>query len=80
MVKNVQRSLVEPSQQDQQGLSFWRVACSILASFFGVQSSKNRNRDFKYGKARDFILVGVLMTGLWYGAIYLGVTILLSNR
>jgi hypothetical protein len=63
-----------------EGLSFRQMVGSVLASFFGVQSSKNRNRDFGQGKAKDFILVGILMTSVWYGAIYLVVTVLLSNR
>ncbi len=63
-----------------EGLSFRQMTGSVLASFFGVQSSKNRDRDFKQGKARDFILVGVLMTSVWYGAIYFVVTVVLGSR
>jgi hypothetical protein len=59
--------------------SFFQMVGSILASFFGVQSSKNRTRDFTYGKARNFIMVGILMTVVWYGAIYGVVKLLLSN-
>lgn len=35
---------------------------SVAAAFFGVQSSANRVRDFKYGKASHFIIIGLLMT------------------
>lgn len=66
-------------ENDEKQLSFFQMAGSVLASFFGVQSSKNRNRDFKYGKARNFILVGIFMTIVWYGAIYGVVRLLLSN-
>lgn len=51
---------------------------SVLASFFGVQSSKNRERDFKKGKAKHFIMVGIFMTFVWYGTIYLIVHVLLN--
>jgi cytochrome b561 len=37
---------------------FWSVA----ASFFGVQSSRARERDFKHGRAGVFIAVGLAMT------------------
>ncbi len=43
-------------------LTIWQVLGSVLASFFGVQSSRNRARDFTSGKARDFILVGFILT------------------
>lgn len=35
---------------------------SVLASFFGVQSSKNRKRDFTAGSPRRFILLGIGFT------------------
>jgi len=33
---------------------------SVGAAFFGVQSEKNRERDFKHGKLSHFIIVGVV--------------------
>lgn len=35
---------------------------SVAASFFGVQSSKNRQRDFTHGRASHFIAVGLVAT------------------
>lgn len=55
------------------------MVSSILASFFGVQSGKNRERDFALGKARPFILVGILMTIVWYGTISLIVHFVLNR-
>ena len=43
-------------------LSIWQVVGSVLASFFGVQNSRNRKRDFQLGKPKHFIAVGVVMT------------------
>ena len=54
-----------------------QVIGSILASFYGVQSSKNRKRDFQFGKAKTFIAAGILMTAVWYFVIYLVVTLVL---
>jgi hypothetical protein len=42
--------------------TIWQTFASVSASFFGVQSSKNRERDFKHGKASHFIVIGILMT------------------
>ena len=42
--------------------SLLQVIASVAASFFGVQSSKNRERDFKQGKATHFIAIGIVLT------------------
>lgn len=59
------------SVETRQSLTFLQMVGSILASFFGVQSAERRERDFALGKPLAFILVGVLMTAVWYGAIAL---------
>ncbi len=33
---------------------------SVAAAFFGVQSNKNRERDFSQGKLSHFIVVGLI--------------------
>ncbi|MEE4192511.1 MAG: DUF2970 domain-containing protein [Halieaceae bacterium] len=71
--------LQEEDQESKPGLSLLQTVGSICASFFGVQSSRNRKRDFASGKARQFIIVGIAMTALWYGAIYFVVTIVLDK-
>lgn len=38
------------------------VIKSVLASFFGVQSDKNRQRDFQQGSPAQFIIVGLVLT------------------
>ncbi len=43
-------------------LSFWQVLGSTLAAAFGVQSSRNRERDFSRGRASHFIAMGILFT------------------
>ena len=63
----------------EKPLGFFQMVGSVLAAFFGVQSSKNKERDFKRGKASQFIAVGILMTAVWYGAIYLLVNMVLNK-
>lgn len=46
------------------------IVLSVLASFFGVQSGRNRERDFQHGNPIHFIAVGigltvVLILGIW---------------
>jgi hypothetical protein len=56
-----------------------QVIASVLASFFGVQSSKNRERDFKHGKAAHFIVVGLLATATFVGLVLLLVRLALRQ-
>nr|WP_084567031.1 DUF2970 domain-containing protein [Congregibacter litoralis] len=57
-----------------------QVLSSVLAAGLGVQSSKNRERDFKQGRAGTFIVAGLLFTALFIGTVYTVVTLVLSNR
>ena len=41
-----------------------QVFVSVAWSFFGVQNSRNRRRDFPYGKPWQFIVLGVVMTAI----------------
>lgn len=45
--------------------SVLQVVGSVLSAFFGVQSEKNRERDFGRGNALVFIAVGVILTLLF---------------
>ncbi len=49
-------------QDEPEGLSFWQVLGSTLAAAIGVQSQKNRERDFTRGKASHFIYMGIAFT------------------
>ncbi|GAB3681664.1 DUF2970 domain-containing protein [Salinisphaera aquimarina] len=49
--------------------TLWQTWMSVLAAFFGVQSSANRERDFTRGKASHFILLGLLATALFVGVL-----------
>ena len=42
--------------------TLWQVLHSVLAAAFGVQSAKNRSRDFTHGKPGQFLILGLLFT------------------
>ncbi|NQX88882.1 MAG: DUF2970 domain-containing protein [Halioglobus sp.] len=44
---------------------------SVLAAGLGVQSSKNRERDFKQGRVGAFIITGILFSLLLIGVLTL---------
>lgn len=51
----------KPQQKDEEvGITFAQLLKSTIAAFIGVQSSKNRERDFKHGKVSHFIAIGLL--------------------
>jgi hypothetical protein len=52
------------------GQSLVRVAGSVLASMFGVQSSRKHEEDFGHGKASTYIAVGLIATLLFVLAVW----------
>lgn len=50
--------------------SLWQVIMSVLAAMFGVQSDSNRKRDFTYGNAWLFIVVGIILSVLLVLILY----------
>ena len=61
---------MEKQAETNQQPTLWEVVKSVLASFFGVQSNKNRERDFEHGKPIHFIVVGFLLTVLFIFLIW----------
>lgn len=45
--------------------SFAALVLSTLAAAFGVQSNKNRERDFQHSSIVPFVVAGVLFTALF---------------
>lgn len=63
----------------RQGTSFWNVVQSVGAAMIGVQSRKNRERDFTQGKPVHFLIGGVIGTLLFLVAVWLLVQYLLAT-
>lgn len=61
--------MVNESRAEEK-VGFLDVVKSVLAAFFGVQSGRNRERDFQHGKPGHFILVGVMATVLFVLLVY----------
>ena len=55
---------------ENKKLNIFQVFASVVASFFGVQSNEKRARDFTQGRARDFIIVGVVLTVLFILVVF----------
>ncbi|MBM4227137.1 MAG: DUF2970 domain-containing protein [Gammaproteobacteria bacterium] len=51
-------------------LSILQVAQSVIAASIGVQSNRNRERDFRQGSAKTFIIAGLIGTLLFILTVY----------
>ena len=47
----------------------YRIIQSALAAAIGVQSKKNRERDFQEGNAGTFIAAGIIFTALFIATV-----------
>ncbi len=56
-----------------------QVIGSVFAAGLGVQSSKNRERDFKQGNFKVFVITGIVFTMLFIGALFAAVKIVLNS-
>lgn len=65
-------------EQDAEKIPFWRILLSVIQASFGVQSSRNRERDFTQGKLLPFIIAALLFTAVFVLAVMLAVKFALA--
>jgi len=67
------------NQEDkqEQPLRFIELLQSVLAAAFGVQSGKNRSRDFSRGKPGQFIAIGIMFTAFFVLLLFVIVKVVL---
>lgn len=70
---------VDAESSERAGTSFFAVMQSVGAAMIGVQSSKNKERDFTQGKPIHFIVGGLLGTLIFLLVIWLLVKYLLAT-
>jgi len=68
-------------QDEDKGTSLkpLHVVSSVFAAGLGVQSSKNRERDFKQGRFGVFIAAGIIFTLLFIGTVVTVVQLVLKG-
>lgn len=74
-----QESQDESGEETRKRLKPRHVISSVFAAGLGVQSSRNRERDFTEGSAGTFIVAGLIFTALFIGGVYLLVQIVLKS-
>jgi hypothetical protein len=78
MKEDDQQQTDEADKKDRS-LNPFQVIGSVFAAGLGVQSSKNRERDFKQGKFGIFLAAGFIFTLLFIGTVYTVVQLVLKN-
>ena len=66
-------------EEKKQKPSFGQVVLSTLAAAIGVQSNKNRERDFKGGSIKAYVAAGLIFTALFVLTLVLVVKTVLGN-
>jgi len=72
-------SLTTNESNDEKKPSFWQIVFSTLAAFLGVQSNKNRERDFKYGNIYVYIVSGLIFTIMFIFTVVSVVKLVIHN-
>jgi hypothetical protein len=60
----------DAEKKDGTTHSIWKVLGSVMASMFGVQSSRKHEEDLTHGKASHYIIVGLGFTVLFVLTIW----------
>ena len=75
---NQQEDAKHPGSKADAGMSTRDVVGSVLSAAFGVQSSRNRERDFNSGSYRQFIIAGLIFTVLFVATLVVVVNVVLD--
>ena len=68
-----------PEQEKRKRLKPLQIISSVFAAGLGVQSSKNRERDFQQGHGGIFIAAGIVFTLLFIGTLVSVVQLVLKS-
>lgn len=69
---------MKDNQETKQNAGIGQVVGSVLAAMIGVQSDKNRERDFEAGNPKSFIIGGVIFTLAFIATVVTVVNIVIS--
>jgi hypothetical protein len=59
------------SDIEEKKLSNWQVVKSVLASFVGIQSSKNLERDASSNSMGRFVIIAIVLAVAIHGLLYM---------
>ncbi len=79
-MSNSQTNTDSTPAEKRRGLGLSAILSSVFAAALGVQSSKNRERDFQEGSAGVYIAAGIIFTVLFIGTVAAIVQWVLATR
>jgi hypothetical protein len=74
-----ERAFMKPDENPEARRSLISLFGSIAAAAMGVQSNKNRERDFSSGSPARYVIGGIIGTALFVLTMYLVVKFVLSS-
>jgi uncharacterized membrane protein YesL len=77
--KQDEKKPAAPSQPEQQEITPFTVLGSVFRSWFGVQTEKNRQRDFSSNNPTPFIIAGIIFVIAMVVGVIIVVNIALST-
>ena len=60
-------------------MNFIKTIKSVVAAFLGVQSDKNRERDFQEGQLSHFVIVGIVTVLIFIACLVAIVSLVIAS-
>lgn len=76
--KNHHSSKQQPENEKGKKVSFLQTMGSVVAASFGVQSRKNKERDFQNGSFAGFVVGALLFTAVFVATLLIIVSMVLD--
>lgn len=78
-IKKTNKEELDSVEVEEKAPSFWQIVFSTMSAFLGVQSNKNRVRDFKHGNFLAYVVSGLIFTAIFIFCVISVVKLVLSN-
>jgi hypothetical protein len=78
-IKKTTKEELDSIEVEEKAPSFWQIVFSTMSAFLGVQSNKNRVRDFKHGNFLAYVVSGLIFTAIFIFCVVSVVKLVLSN-
>lgn len=59
---NVSEQVPDKDKEQPSEVPFWKTMLSVMRASFGVQSRKNKERDFTGGSVKTFVAAALIFT------------------
>lgn len=71
--------MADSPQDDEKKPGPLQVVGSVISAAFGVQSSRNRERDFKHGRFRHYVVAAIGFVAVFIAVVFSVVSVVLNN-